>query len=363
VRDQVTRHNNSSGVFQDAYLNQHVCFDVQNAELGEPLQGRMLGMLTHVGRTCDPRASSDMVPDDVWEHLPADPAIVDLERRRDALKAASGYRVKGTPHEDEIRVLNKRIYAARARRRKMVERRYREYYFDNRPTWDLALQASGQAPVDFNSDTDKPPRELPLRERDELATLLCDDAPLESDEALDRLHVRVGAAMVRLRRLREGMREGMRPEIRGFLGALAAEDASQCPAQGATRPPKRRRTTPIPTLIDDPLPPPPPVSLHALVPLRVPLHVSVPVPVPTSHAQRFGSSPVDFGFVPARLRFASLGNTIHVSGGAGRGWSHLGVDPWHYRNVAGAKADCRMQAQTTHAVDRSADACSRFVTV
>ncbi|KAF8661375.1 hypothetical protein AX16_001468 [Volvariella volvacea WC 439] len=96
----------------DAYLNQHVCFDVQNAVLGELLQERVLGVLTHVGRTRDPCASSDMVPDDVWQHLPADPAIVELEARRDTLKAESGYRVKGTPHEDEIRDLNKRIYAA-----------------------------------------------------------------------------------------------------------------------------------------------------------------------------------------------------------------------------------------------------------
>ncbi|KAJ6627794.1 hypothetical protein B0H10DRAFT_2209916 [Mycena sp. CBHHK59/15] len=69
VRDQVMCHNNRSGVFQDAYLNRHVCFDVQNTVLGEPLQERMLGeplqermlgMLTHVGRTRDPRACSAM---------------------------------------------------------------------------------------------------------------------------------------------------------------------------------------------------------------------------------------------------------------------------------------------------------------
>jgi hypothetical protein len=57
-----------------------VCFDVQNAVLGKPLQERMLGMLKHVSHTHDPHASSNMVPDDVWEPLPANLTIV-LEPR------------------------------------------------------------------------------------------------------------------------------------------------------------------------------------------------------------------------------------------------------------------------------------------
>ncbi|KAI9512816.1 FluG domain-containing protein [Russula earlei] len=44
VRDQITRHNNHSNVFQDAYLTAHVMSDVQNAVLGEPHQTAVLNM-------------------------------------------------------------------------------------------------------------------------------------------------------------------------------------------------------------------------------------------------------------------------------------------------------------------------------
>lgn len=139
VRDQIMRHNNHSNVFQDAYLNAHVLFDVQNAILGEPLQNAMLDMLSHVGHTRDSRAINDMVPDDVWATLQSDPEVVELERQRAALKGGD-YRVKGMPHEDEVRRLTRSISSAKARWKKMVIAEYRAYYFKHRPTWDLERQ-------------------------------------------------------------------------------------------------------------------------------------------------------------------------------------------------------------------------------
>jgi hypothetical protein len=47
VRDQVMRQSNHSNVFQDAYFNAHVQFDVQNAVLGEPLETSVVTCRPH----------------------------------------------------------------------------------------------------------------------------------------------------------------------------------------------------------------------------------------------------------------------------------------------------------------------------
>ncbi|KAH8984194.1 hypothetical protein EDB86DRAFT_2833614 [Lactarius hatsudake] len=93
VRDRVMRRNNHSNVFQDAYLNANVIFDVQNARLGRASADPRA---RHVGHTRVPRATSDMVPDGLWASLPPDPEVVELERQRAALKGGK-YRVKGSP--------------------------------------------------------------------------------------------------------------------------------------------------------------------------------------------------------------------------------------------------------------------------
>lgn len=213
VRDQVMRHNNHSNVFQDAYLNAHVQFDVQNAVLGEPLEDQVLSMLSHVGHTRDPRASSDMVPDEVWELLPEDPEIKELERKRAGLKGDK-FRVKGSAHEKDIQRLTSQIASKRAKRKKMVKESYRVYYFHNRPTWDLERQANGDAPIeDRNAET-----ELQLPDRAELAKLLCNQPDGLSLEELHQRRIDAGTSMVNLGRLKEAIRR----EVRGFLSIFAA---------------------------------------------------------------------------------------------------------------------------------------------
>ncbi|KAG8852526.1 hypothetical protein FRB96_008621 [Tulasnella sp. 330] len=210
VRNQVMRHN-SRHVFEEAYRNAHVLYDVQKAVLGEALESAMLDMLAHVGHRRDPRASSDMVPDEVWDLLPPDPEIQELEQRRAALKG-TGYRVKGSQHEKEIQRISTKLSAKKVRRKKMVKQRYRLYYFHNRPTWDLERQANGQAPVDDG----KPARNLKLGPRAVLATLLCDQPDDLSPDELHRRRIEAGIAFVSLGRLKEGSR----PEIEGFLDTL-----------------------------------------------------------------------------------------------------------------------------------------------
>ncbi|KAG6829647.1 hypothetical protein H0H87_010612 [Tephrocybe sp. NHM501043] len=223
VRDQIMRHHAGSDTFRSSYLNQKVQFDVQNAVLGEPLETQLLSMLSHVGHLRDPRASSNMVPKEVWAQLPPDSEIVGLQQRRALLKGA-GLGVKDSSHKEEIDRLTARINALGGRRRKAVRAWYRKWYFDNRPTWDLARQAHGEAPV----GNDKPEIDVQLRPRARLAELLCDQPDDLGPEELSARRVEVGNHMVDLGRLREGIR----PEIESFLASYSAAPnaASQPPA-------------------------------------------------------------------------------------------------------------------------------------
>ncbi|KAF8273318.1 hypothetical protein EI94DRAFT_1795379 [Lactarius quietus] len=168
-RRNIMRHNNHNNVFQDAYFSAHVQLDVQSAVLGEPAETAVLNMLSHIGHSRDPRASSDMVPDDVWALLPPDPEIEALEQERERLKGGQ-FRIKGTEHEGAVKRLTALISTRRSAWKKMVQRQYRRYYFQNRPNWDLERQAYGEAPVEDKT----PPRDLQLPERAALARLLCD---------------------------------------------------------------------------------------------------------------------------------------------------------------------------------------------
>lgn len=58
-----------------AYINEKVQFHLQNAFLDEPTEDSLIGLLSHIGLMRDPRASKDMVPDDVRENMPPDPEI------------------------------------------------------------------------------------------------------------------------------------------------------------------------------------------------------------------------------------------------------------------------------------------------
>lgn len=68
-------------------------------------------MLSHIGLMRDPRASKDMVPDEVWELLPPDPpdpVIEALKEERVRLKG-DRYRIKGSEYKRRIRELTKLI--------------------------------------------------------------------------------------------------------------------------------------------------------------------------------------------------------------------------------------------------------------
>ena len=128
----------------------------------------MFRLFAHVSLTRDPRAKRDMVPDEFWADLEPDPDIVALEEEREELKGGR-YRIRGTKDEVKIRELTDQIRTKRAQREDRIVKEYREYYFYNRPTWDLERQARGEDMEEYA----EPVIDLAIPERAQLAELLC----------------------------------------------------------------------------------------------------------------------------------------------------------------------------------------------
>lgn len=136
------RHNPNSAVYNGAYINERVPFDVLSAVLERPSADGILRMLTHMSLMRDPRAPVH-VPDDVFAALPSDLYIVDLEQQRAQLKAGA-YRIQGTEVEAQVRRFTAEIDMARTRQRNIISEEYRADYFRRRSLEDIERQNSGQ---------------------------------------------------------------------------------------------------------------------------------------------------------------------------------------------------------------------------
>ncbi|KUI70859.1 hypothetical protein VM1G_06471 [Cytospora mali] len=161
------RHDPKWATFNSAYINEKVQFHLQNAFLDEPTEDGLISLFTHISLTRDPRASRNMVPAEVWRDLPPDPEIVQLEQKRAVLKGGQ-YRIQGQETEQEIRRLTREIATKRAQRTKAIRQEYREYYFYNRPTWDIEMEARGEDEEEFS----EPTIDLSIPERTQLADIL-----------------------------------------------------------------------------------------------------------------------------------------------------------------------------------------------
>ncbi|RFU74047.1 domain containing, partial [Trichoderma arundinaceum] len=168
VRDQVMRHDPEWATFNSAYINEKVQFHVQNVVLDEPLEDELIQFWSHMRMTRDPRASSDMVPNEVWRNIQPDPEIENLKDQR------RGEKVKG---------------------------RYRKYYFQNLSTWDIERRLRGE--VEDDEEYMAPAINLYISERAELANILIHQRDDLSLEELHSLCVRAAELMTILNDKRE----------------------------------------------------------------------------------------------------------------------------------------------------------------
>ncbi|KAI0128264.1 hypothetical protein BJ170DRAFT_701240 [Xylariales sp. AK1849] len=134
-------------------------FHLQNAFLEEELETQLFRLFAYVSLTQDPRAVSDMVPNEVWANLPPDPEIHELEAQR-AKPKQDQYRFDCCEDEDETRELTNQI------RQKTV----------------TARETDGQGIARYED----PSIDLVIPERARLAEILCH----QPDDLCDRERTR-----------------------------------------------------------------------------------------------------------------------------------------------------------------------------
>jgi hypothetical protein len=126
------RHSPNSGIFNAAYLNGQVRFDVQAAFLKRPYDDGLTRAFTHMSITRNPCAPTK-VPEEVMDALPLDPGIVNLERQREELfktiKKTYGFlnQVNGTEIEKKYQKLNAKLNK-RIRRYEQAKKKYCDDY-------------------------------------------------------------------------------------------------------------------------------------------------------------------------------------------------------------------------------------------
>ncbi|KAH7309929.1 FluG domain-containing protein [Stachybotrys elegans] len=198
VRDQMMRHDPQFATFHHAYLNEIANFDMQNAFLEAEKESQLFRLFAHVSLTRDPRATADMVPEEVWANLAPDPEIVELEQERARLKQGR-YRIEGHEAEERIRKLTNEIRTKRAQRNRQVVKEYREHYFYNRPTWDIERQARGEEEEEYV----EPTINVSIPERAQLAEIVCRQPDDLTEDAILQRRIQVIDLMVTLCDMRE----------------------------------------------------------------------------------------------------------------------------------------------------------------
>ena len=135
VRDQVMRQDPFTGVFNGAYLNNYVRFNVQDAFLKSDISDdRLTRAFTHMSIRCNPGAPKE-VPREVMEPLlAADPDITDLARRFKELYTQIKWEYKyinQAPKEikKEYEDLRKQLTNAKKSLKDEIEDTYRKDYF------------------------------------------------------------------------------------------------------------------------------------------------------------------------------------------------------------------------------------------
>ena len=71
VRDQIIRHKQNSAIFNSAYLNTRVRFDIQSTVIERLSVNRLTRAFTHISITYDPRSPKE-VPEYIKDALPRD---------------------------------------------------------------------------------------------------------------------------------------------------------------------------------------------------------------------------------------------------------------------------------------------------
>jgi len=215
VRDQVMRHDPFTGVFNGAYINHTVRFNVQDAFLESDISDDGLTRaFTHMSIRCNPGAPKE-VPSEVMDPLLAtDLDIVDLVRRSKALYTEIKWEHKfikraAEKKRKELDDLRKQLTNTKKSLRTEIEDAYRKDYFfqihNEMMKRQLQRHLDESAGEESAKDVEdvEPVTEHQLEERTRLQQVLCDLSKDLSPQAIVARKVSAINLMVALASRRE----------------------------------------------------------------------------------------------------------------------------------------------------------------
>lgn len=152
-----------------------------------------------------------------------DHKITELEDKRALLKQGR-YRIAGCENEEKIRKFTEKIRTKKADRNKRIVKYYREYYFYNRPTWDVEAQARGESQVQY----EEPIIDLAIYERARLAEILCYQSKDSTEEQILCRRIEVVDLMVALCDKRDTGKVGQsrsKPPVQSLVQQFIKEES------------------------------------------------------------------------------------------------------------------------------------------
>ncbi|KAK0105971.1 hypothetical protein ONS95_004480 [Cadophora gregata] len=188
VRDQVMRHNPFTGVFNEAYNNQAVRFNVQDAYLESDItDDGLTRAFTHMSIRCNPGAPKE-VPREVMDRLlAADPEIVVLEReiKESHTRIKWDYTfINRAPKEvrEAHKKLGQQLKAATKSLEDELEAEHRKDYFYY--IYNEMMKRQLNRPLNKTVVEAEPVIEHQLEERTRLQLVLCDLSKNLSSQAI-----------------------------------------------------------------------------------------------------------------------------------------------------------------------------------
>ena len=170
------RHDPLTGVFNGAYLNVRVRFNVQDAFLENDVSDDgLIRAFTHMSIRCNPGAPKE-VPKEVRDQLlAADPDVVDLKRQFKALYLQIRYKykfIKRAPKKigEKYTELSKQLKNAKKSLKDEMDKEYRKDYFFRIHNEEMERQLNKT----MAEEHVEPVIEHQLEERTRLQRILCD---------------------------------------------------------------------------------------------------------------------------------------------------------------------------------------------
>ena len=182
IRDQVMRHDPYTGVFNGAYINESVRFNVQDAFLnGEISEDGLTRAFAHMSIRCNPGAPKEVPQEMMQRLLEADPDIAGLEQQaKDSsfrLRCEYGCINRAPSQEqDSHKELRNQLKNAKKSLKTEMDHEYRKHYFYQVHVEMMKMQLQRDLDTAEDEDTEEPepPIEHQLEERMWVQQLLCD---------------------------------------------------------------------------------------------------------------------------------------------------------------------------------------------